>query len=58
MGSKETWVSTVRDSTGRRLESFYATTESLARNSANVWLDSNKIKRQTVLVQVRQIFKL
>lgn len=40
-----------------RLVSFYETTENLARNSANVWLDANKIKRETVLVQVRQIFK-
>ena len=57
MGSKETWVSTIRNEKGMRLVSFYETTENLARNSANVWLDANKIKRETVLVQVRQIFK-
>ena len=57
MGSKETWVSTIRNEKGMRLASFYETTENLARNSANVWLDANKIKRETVLVQVRQIFK-
>lgn len=56
MPSAETWVGTVRDRQGIRLASFYATTENLARNNANVWLDSNKIKRETVSVRVRQIF--
>lgn len=56
MPRSETWVSTVRDRKGIRLASFYATTESIARNNANVWLDSNKIKRETVSVRVRQIF--
>lgn len=56
MPKAETWVGTVRDRQGIRLASFYATTENIARNNANVWLDANKIKREAVSVRVRQIF--
>ena len=58
MGNSPTWVSSVRDENGRRLASFYATTENIARHNANTWLDANEIKRESVSVRIRLIFAL